>query len=129
MTENWLLIETSGKVGQVGLARGEGVIRAAALDATRRHARDLAATQRAAMLAENVLEETTLGGEVEEGEESGAFDGDDAAYSWRSLVEPSASEGLAQVTITVAWNDGHGPKDYKLVTLLPSAASSGAAAE
>jgi tRNA threonylcarbamoyladenosine biosynthesis protein TsaB len=44
MSENWLLIETSGKVGKVGLARGEGVVRAIDLDAARRHARDLSAT-------------------------------------------------------------------------------------
>ena len=43
MSENWLLIETSGRVGKLGLARG-GVVRAAELDATRRHARDLTAT-------------------------------------------------------------------------------------
>src|SRR5687768_10817067 len=43
MSENWLLIETSGRVGKVGLARGGAVARAADLDATRRHARDLAA--------------------------------------------------------------------------------------
>src|SRR5438128_2592286 len=42
MSETWLMIETSGKVGRVGLARGDGVVRAVELDATRRHARDLA---------------------------------------------------------------------------------------
>jgi tRNA threonylcarbamoyladenosine biosynthesis protein TsaB len=44
MTENWLLIESSGKVGHVGLARGDAVVRAMDLDSTRRHVRDLAAT-------------------------------------------------------------------------------------
>lgn len=43
MIENWLVVETSGKVGRVGLARGAAVVRAVALDETRRHARDLAA--------------------------------------------------------------------------------------
>jgi tRNA threonylcarbamoyladenosine biosynthesis protein TsaB len=42
MSGNWLLVETSGKVGRVGLARGDAVVRAAELDETRRHARDLA---------------------------------------------------------------------------------------
>ena len=41
MSESWLLIETSGRAGKVGLARGGSVARAADLDATRRHARDL----------------------------------------------------------------------------------------
>lgn len=44
MSENWLLLESSGKVGKVGLARGDAVVRAVELDATRRHARDLAST-------------------------------------------------------------------------------------
>ncbi|MDB5305801.1 MAG: tsaB [Gemmataceae bacterium] len=43
MSENWLLIETSGRAGRVGLARGGAVVRAVTLDETRRHARDLAA--------------------------------------------------------------------------------------
>jgi tRNA threonylcarbamoyladenosine biosynthesis protein TsaB len=37
-----LLIETSGRVGRVGLAVGPGMIAESVLDATRRHARDLA---------------------------------------------------------------------------------------
>ena len=44
MSESWLILETSGRVGRVGLARGGVVVRAAELDATRRHARDLTAT-------------------------------------------------------------------------------------
>ena len=44
MSENWLVIESSGKVGKVGLARGGSIVRAVELDATRRHARDLAST-------------------------------------------------------------------------------------
>jgi tRNA threonylcarbamoyladenosine biosynthesis protein TsaB len=42
MSENWLLIETSGRVGKVGLTCAREVVRAVELDATRRHARDLA---------------------------------------------------------------------------------------
>jgi tRNA threonylcarbamoyladenosine biosynthesis protein TsaB len=52
MSESWLLIETSGRVGKLGLARGGAVARAAELDATRRHARDLAATVGALLEAE-----------------------------------------------------------------------------
>jgi tRNA threonylcarbamoyladenosine biosynthesis protein TsaB len=54
MSENWLLIETSGRVGKVGLARGGAVARAADLDATRRHARDLAAAVDALLKAEGL---------------------------------------------------------------------------
>src|SRR5262245_63282014 len=44
MSEAWLILETSGRVGKVGLARGGAVVRAVSLDDSRRHARDLAAT-------------------------------------------------------------------------------------
>jgi tRNA threonylcarbamoyladenosine biosynthesis protein TsaB len=44
MSENWLLIETSGRAGRVGLARDGAVVFDVALDAARRHARDLATT-------------------------------------------------------------------------------------
>jgi tRNA threonylcarbamoyladenosine biosynthesis protein TsaB len=40
----WLLIETSGRTGQVGLARGGEVFLERSLDPSRRHARDLAPT-------------------------------------------------------------------------------------
>ena len=53
MSENWLLIETSGRVGKIGLAVN-GVVRATELDATRRHARDLTATVEALLHAETL---------------------------------------------------------------------------
>lgn len=40
----WLVLETSGRTGSVALARGNAIVREAALDASRKHARDLAAT-------------------------------------------------------------------------------------
>jgi tRNA threonylcarbamoyladenosine biosynthesis protein TsaB len=43
MSEAWLILETSGRVGLVGLAH-DGGMRSAALDDSRRHARDLALT-------------------------------------------------------------------------------------
>jgi tRNA threonylcarbamoyladenosine biosynthesis protein TsaB len=54
MSENWLLIETSGTLGKLGLARGNAVVRAVELDATRRHARDLASTVDAMLSAEGL---------------------------------------------------------------------------
>jgi tRNA threonylcarbamoyladenosine biosynthesis protein TsaB len=53
MSENWLLIETSGRAGKLGLAV-DGAVRSVELDATRRHARDLTAT------VEALLKETSL---------------------------------------------------------------------
>src|SRR5207248_708159 len=54
MSESWLLIETSGRVGKVGLARGGMVARAAELDASRRHARDLTAAVDVLLKAESL---------------------------------------------------------------------------
>lgn len=42
MSATWLLIETSGRTGRAGLARGGAVVRSRTLDETRRLARDLA---------------------------------------------------------------------------------------
>jgi tRNA threonylcarbamoyladenosine biosynthesis protein TsaB len=55
VSEPWLILETSGRRGLVGLARGGRVVRSAGLDETRRHARDLAAT------IDAVLKEESLG--------------------------------------------------------------------
>ena len=54
MSESWLLIETSGRVGKVGLARGGSVVRSADLDATRRHARDLTTSVDGLLKAEGI---------------------------------------------------------------------------
>lgn len=43
MADNWLIVETSGRAGAVGVAV-DGGVRSAPLDEARRHARDLAAT-------------------------------------------------------------------------------------
>jgi tRNA threonylcarbamoyladenosine biosynthesis protein TsaB len=54
MSESWFLIETSGRVGKVGLAHGGAVVRATELDASRRHARDLTAAIDALLKAESL---------------------------------------------------------------------------
>jgi tRNA threonylcarbamoyladenosine biosynthesis protein TsaB len=55
VSEPWLILETSGRSGMVGLARGGRVVRSAVLDETRRHARDLSAT------IDAVLKDESLG--------------------------------------------------------------------
>jgi tRNA threonylcarbamoyladenosine biosynthesis protein TsaB len=54
MTGSWLILETSGRVGQVGLARAGAVVRMVLLDDRRRHARDLAATVSSVLDAESL---------------------------------------------------------------------------
>jgi tRNA threonylcarbamoyladenosine biosynthesis protein TsaB len=44
MSENWLILETSGRVARVGLARAGAVRHSAELDAARRHAREMIPT-------------------------------------------------------------------------------------
>jgi tRNA threonylcarbamoyladenosine biosynthesis protein TsaB len=61
MTGNWLILETSGRVGTVGLARGGAVVRAVSLDDRRRHARDLALTVSTVLDSEGLCPETLSG--------------------------------------------------------------------
>jgi len=61
MAEDWLLIETSGRVGQVGLGREGAVVQSRRLDEARRHARDLAAKV-AEMLQTEGLEPADVAG-------------------------------------------------------------------
>src|SRR5947209_4268154 len=49
-----LLIETSGRGGAVGIARGDSLVQSAALDEARRHARDLAGSVRRILAAEQL---------------------------------------------------------------------------
>lgn len=62
MGENWLVIDTAGRAGRVGLVRGD-TVSAVALDAARRHARDLTPAV-AALLADAALKPTDLTGVV-----------------------------------------------------------------
>ncbi|MBL8864830.1 MAG: tRNA (adenosine(37)-N6)-threonylcarbamoyltransferase complex dimerization subunit type 1 TsaB [Gemmataceae bacterium] len=60
MSDWRLVLETSGRVGKVGLANGSAMAHRAELDPSRRHARDLAATIRA-MLERERLRVADLG--------------------------------------------------------------------
>ena len=63
MTETWLILETSGRVARVGLARGRELVRAAELDQARRHAREMVPTVDA-MLAAEALRPADLTGVI-----------------------------------------------------------------
>jgi tRNA threonylcarbamoyladenosine biosynthesis protein TsaB len=54
MSENWLILETSGRVARVGLARDGEVRRAADLDTARRHAREMVPTLEAMLKGESL---------------------------------------------------------------------------
>src|SRR6185437_6531788 len=61
MADCWLLLETSGRCCQLGLARTDGVVASRRLDEARRLARDLAGVVRA-MLDEQKLQPRELAG-------------------------------------------------------------------
>jgi tRNA threonylcarbamoyladenosine biosynthesis protein TsaB len=54
MGERWLVLETSGRGGRVGIAAGTQVVRSADLDPARRHNRDLTPTAAALLDAEGI---------------------------------------------------------------------------
>jgi tRNA threonylcarbamoyladenosine biosynthesis protein TsaB len=54
MTGNWLILETSGRAGQVGLARSGEIVRSTVLDDRRRHVRDLALSVSSLLEAESL---------------------------------------------------------------------------
>ena len=61
MNDNWLILETSGRVARVGLGRAGEIVRAAELDSARRHARELVPTIEA-MLKEHSIRPADLTG-------------------------------------------------------------------
>src|SRR5687767_14652006 len=63
MSENWLILETSGRGARIGLARAGELRQRAELDAARRHAREMIPTVDA-MLAAEVLRPSDLTGIV-----------------------------------------------------------------
>jgi tRNA threonylcarbamoyladenosine biosynthesis protein TsaB len=62
MSENWLILETSGRIARVGLARGHTLVRSAELDAARRHAREMVPTIDATPLKAESLRPADLTG-------------------------------------------------------------------
>jgi tRNA threonylcarbamoyladenosine biosynthesis protein TsaB len=52
MSENWLILETSGRGARIGLARGVTLVHSAELDSARRHAREMVPTISALLGAE-----------------------------------------------------------------------------
>jgi type II secretion system protein I len=80
---------------------------------------DLIWEQRAAMLAENILEEIRYTNDLAEGDNEGDFQGD-AEYHWSSTIEPTDTDGLMQITVTITWFDGRRNGSYAVSTLMMS---------
>jgi type II secretion system protein I len=77
---------------------------------------DLAGQQQAIMLAQNALEEMRFSGQYELGVEDGAYEEENTGFFWRTEVSENEDvEGLVDVVVTIAWNDGI-ERDYSLAT-------------
>src|SRR5207247_1168015 len=80
----------------------------------------LSAASRAAMLAQNVMEEIKLTGKSELGEDQGKFKGADQDFAWRSETVKSNTAGLREITVTITWQDGIRQQDYQIATCIMS---------
>ena len=79
---------------------------------------DLLNRARAAALAENILEEIRMSGDLEPNVAEGDFDGTDAAYHWESEISETDRELLRNVRVRISWMDGGAARDYSLTTLM-----------
>jgi type II secretion system protein I len=92
---------------------------------------DLTAEQRAAMLAENVIEEIKYTATLDEGEEGGQYEGSDAAYGWDTAIAKTDVDNLMEVTARVTWGPPGNEQVYGITTLIyaaPESTSGGAGA-
>lgn len=83
-----------------------------------RHQSDLLDRQRAAMIAENIMEEIAYTRDLETGENEGNQEGEDERFTWRTNIEETDDEGLMAVSIEVSWGEGGAGGRYTLSTLL-----------
>jgi type II secretion system protein I len=73
---------------------------------------------RAAILAQNVLEEIRQAGEYAEDSQKGRFEGEDAGFEWQYDMTETDTNGLYKVSVTVLWSDGMAKRDYAIETFL-----------
>jgi len=73
---------------------------------------------RAAMLAQNVIEEIRYGGVLEETSESGEFEDENVGFDWSYTLEETELEGLYRLRMGVNWSDGLSRKSYETETML-----------
>ena len=100
-------------VGIIALIEGVG-------SAIRRQS-DLLDRQRAAMIAENIMEEINYTRDLETGENDGQQEGEDERFAWRTNVEETDEEGLMLVTVEVTWGEDGARGIYSLDTLMMEA--------
>lgn len=72
---------------------------------------------RAAMLAENVLEEIIYSQRYELGRDEGEFEGENSGYQWTTEIEETQTVRLLSVAVTVSWERPQAG-EYRLATLM-----------
>ena len=73
---------------------------------------------RAAILAQNVLEEIRQSGEYSDDSQKGRFEDEDAGFEWQYDMTETSVDGLYKVMVRVLWSDGLAQRDYQVETFL-----------
>ncbi len=73
--------------------------------------------ERAAMLAENIIEEIRYANDLTVGEAEGIMPAPDSAFDWWSGISETEIPGLMKVAVIISWKDGK-VQDYRLETLM-----------
>jgi type II secretion system protein I len=75
-------------------------------------------TTRAAMLAQNILEEIRQAGEYSDDSQSGKFDEENTGFQWQYDMKETDVTGLFRVSVKILWGDGAAQRDYAIETFL-----------
>lgn len=75
-------------------------------------------TTRAVMLAQNVIEEFKHDRTYERSEDTGSFQGSNAAFAWKYELEETDVPGLWKLTVTIEWGPGTEKQSYIAQTYL-----------
>lgn len=73
-------------------------------------------TTRAAIFAQNIVEEIRYNEMYQEEQESGSYSGDYEGFSWEYVMEEMDIEGLYKSRVTITWSDGMAERNYTLET-------------
>ena len=67
---------------------------------------DRVGRDRAAMLAQNVMEELRAAAELKTGREQGRFKAEDERFTWTTSIEETGVDRLMKVEVAIAWREG-----------------------
>ena len=75
-------------------------------------------TTRAAIVAQNILEEIRYNGSFGAEKEDGELSGDDAGLRWEYEMSEAGQPGLFRIVLAISWSDGLARKEYRTETLM-----------